>query len=222
MDGTLCCNPIHVDDELIDMELEEVWEIQRNRSKGGRGTSSKRKGRLNILRGGARRGFSLSRNNANKSAPMKTTQHRSMSTGRNILGNQDRGRSRSPWRRKRDSKKVSISKYVEKIELNPKQRQNGQRPRSRGRDSIAGPVERIRDRSRSWSIGRKNRMGRGRQVKMEKNIVRVRSRSTERKSNFFGMGRRRESRHDDSYDSSSDDSSFDEYSTRQGFFSAFR
>jgi len=33
MAGMLCCNPINVDDDIDDMELEDVWELQRSRSK---------------------------------------------------------------------------------------------------------------------------------------------------------------------------------------------
>jgi hypothetical protein len=51
MDAFVCCNPIHVDDEQIDIDLEEIWELQRQKSKGGWASSSQRKGRINFLRG---------------------------------------------------------------------------------------------------------------------------------------------------------------------------
>lgn len=253
MDRTLCCNPIHVDDDQIDMELEEVWELQRSRSKGGRGTGSKRRGRLNILKGGNRRGFSLNRNRSkNNSSPVQVPRagSRPMSTARGArayggvaaVGSRDqdtaRGRSRSPWGRKKE-RKVSISRYVEKIETNPKQRGQQQRPRSRGRSSIAAPIQRAdrsvastsRNRSRSWSLGRRrNNKTRGSNSvrrASDRNVIRVRSKSAERKraggGGKFGGRRGREQR-DVSDDSSSDDSSVGEYSTREagGFFSAFR
>ena len=52
MSSLMCCNPIHVDDEEIDMELEQVWDLQRKRSNGGRGPSTARKGRINLLNRG--------------------------------------------------------------------------------------------------------------------------------------------------------------------------
>ena len=246
MNSLVCCNPIHVDDEQIDMDLEDVWELQRQRSKGGRGTNSERRGRLNFLRGSGssnRRGFSLTRNKSqSRSAPMENMNNRRpMSTGKARVGRLSR--SRSPWGRKGD-KKVSINKYVEKIETKPV------RPMSRGRRrQIATPIQRRPSRSRSWSLGR-------RKANNERNvgIVRVRSRSKERQKSLarpeqrqhrrfqqsfdddddddeprqkrkgiFGRFRRRETRDGDEWSSSDD--SFDEYSTRGGqlggFFNVF-
>ena len=256
---SVCCNPIHVDDEQIDMDLEELWELQRKRSKGGRGTQSKSKGRLNLLNRSGRRGFSLTRNRAEE-APIKPTRNmshrRTMSTGRplNRVGSkEDRGRSRSPCGRNRskdknsnsnsnsnnnnnnnnsyssshNNRKVSINKFVERIDTKPIRPSS----RARGRSStIAAPIER-KSRSRSWSIGR-------RRAKSERGIIKVRSRSQERKASsrrqvdeesiverkrggFFG-GFRSDKRDDDDWSSSEDSYATKDAGWQGGFFAAFR
>lgn len=175
-----CCNPIHVDDEHIDMQLEEVWELQRQRSKGGRGTTSNRQGRINFLRGNKnRRGFSLTRNRGSEKrgggGPMSILgRNRSSSVGPassfldengSVTGRgKSKGRSRSPWGRRK--RQVSINKMVEKIETKPFSARG--RSRSAGR-SIG------RGRSRSWSLGRNKARS-----ERDLGVVRVRSRSQER------------------------------------------
>ncbi len=188
----MCCNAIHVDDEEIDMQLEEVWELQRKRSKAGKG--GKPKGGINLLRGNKnRRGFSLTRNKGsgnsskNGSLTLMGRGRRSLSVGRGGFIDDDDGfspkprRSRSPWGRR--NKQVSINKLVEKIDTKPV------RPGSRG-GSVVRPISRgrsrntensfgSRGRSRSWSLGRRSR-GRSSERSLT-GIVRVRSKSQERK-----------------------------------------
>lgn len=244
-----------MDDEQIDMELEEIWEMQRQRSKGGRGTSSVRKGRIGFLKGNKnRRGFSLTRKSSKGSAgvmdqgrPGSAGRGRPMSTGRGrteFEENPRGGRSRSPWGRKKD-RKVSINKFVEKIDIAPKR--NGSRGRGR---PIQRPIQRdnstgrgrsknmnlsegiVKQRTRSWSLGR-------RKAKSDRNVgvIRVRSRSHERsrsqrfqppkyddappKNGFFGrFGRSNQDRRDDESWSSSD--SEDDGGGGGGFFGGFR
>jgi hypothetical protein len=196
MDSFICCNPIHIDDEQIDLELEEIWEMQRRRSKGGGILSSQRK-RMNFFRGNKnRRGFSLTRKGTDlPSQPMQYDARRPMSTGRTPqMVQEQRGRSRSPWGRNR-SRRVSINKYVEKIETKPRIGNHQGRGRSlskerrqvNSRGSTGNSINRRSDkqqiyeetRSRSWSIGR-------RKVKnpppKRYGIVTVRSRSEERRN----------------------------------------
>jgi len=214
MDALVCCNPIHVDDEQIDMDLEDVWELQRQRSKGGRASSSQRKGRINFLRGNKnRRGFSLTRKNTKASAPTpKTNSRRSLSRGRGSdrYADEDGDRerqSRSPWGRRKD-KKVSMNKYVEKIETAPKRPGSlSSRGRSAERASSGGRSANSsrgigRQRTRSWSLGR-------RKTNNDTKIIRVRSRSKDRvdrrqdqssgyadtfRRGFFGGGEREQER----------------------------
>lgn len=241
----MCCNPIHVDDEQIDMELEEIWEMQRQRIKGGRGTSSQRKGRIGFLRGNKnRRGFSLTRKSSEGSVVMSDRYlGRPMSTGRRrgkteFADNPRGGRSRSPWGRRHD-KKVSINKFVEKIETAPKMpsRRSHGRGRSIQRDISTGRGRStsmtrgiVKQRTSSWSLGR-------RKAKSERNIgiIRVRSRSKEKygrqmarppkyydpppNTGFFGrFGRGGQDRRDDESWSSSESSE----DGGGGFFSGFR
>ena len=242
----MCCNPIHVDDEQIDMELEEIWEMQRQRSKGGRGTSSQRKGRIGFLRGNKnRRGFSLTRKSSKGSAVMSDMdQGRPMSTGRGrgkteFADNPRGGRSRSPWGRRHD-RKVSINKFVEKIETAPKMPSGRSRGRGRsiqrdirtgrGRSTSTMSQGIVKQRTRSWSLGR-------RRAKSERSvgIIRVRSRSKEKygrqmdrppkyddappKTGFFGgFGRGGQDRRDDESWSSSEASE----DGGGGFFGGFR
>jgi len=184
MDAFVCCNPIHVDDEQIDIDLEEIWELQRQKSKGGWVSSSQRKGRINFLRGNKnRRGFSLTRKNSKGAVPApqpKGNFRRSTSRGRNRFDSEDPGRerkSRSPWGRRKD-KKVSINKYVEQIETTPKRYSSRARGRSSERANSRSRPASItrgigRQRTRSWSLGRRN-------TKSDRQIIRVRSKSRER------------------------------------------
>ena len=106
MSSTLCCNPIDVDDEIIDRELEEVWEIQRTRSRNrgeraerGGGTSRGRP-KLKILAGNnlkRGRNLSISRDHIVDDSRYSFTRKkmydkRSMSTGR-MKDDRDRDRS---------------------------------------------------------------------------------------------------------------------------------
>lgn len=151
-----------VDDEHIDMQLEEVWEIQRKRSKS-RNRLGGKPGRMNILRGNKnRRGFSLTRNRNSEFKgrsrnPLQMMRgRRSMSVGRQVTNSDSEAeeeqvpvrRSRSPWGiRKRQ---VSINKYVERIDTKPMSARQS-RGRSRSAERIARP------RSRSWSLGRRKK-----------------------------------------------------------------
>lgn len=245
MDSFICCNPIHIDDEQIDLELEEIWEMQRRRSRGGGALASERK-RMNFFRGNNnRRGFSLTRKSSNSSSkPMPYDARRPMSTGRTPQTFQkQRGRSRSPWGRNRD-RRVSINKYVEKIETKPKPvshtrgrsiSRERRQVNSRGSGSTSNSI--MKPRSRSWSIGSRK----GKKPPPQKyGIITVRSRSEERryardrhlsspsyedvepKRGFFGglMGRRTDLRDDESEYWSSSEDSYTE--VRGGFFGSFR
>mmetsp|Transcript_9771 Transcript_9771/g.18373 ORF Transcript_9771/g.18373 Transcript_9771/m.18373 type:complete len:259 (-) Transcript_9771:133-909(-) len=200
MDSFICCNPIHIDDEQIDLELEEIWEMQRRRSRGGGALASAR-GRMNFFRGNKnRRGFSLTRNGKNSTPqPIKYDTRRTMSTGRTPQAlEKQRGRSRSPWGINRD-RRVSINKYVEKIETKPKTgnhtrgrsiSRERRQVNSRGSGSIGNSHSSRRSnnheirgkaRSRSWSIGRRKVKNTPPQ-QQKYGIITVRSRSEERRN----------------------------------------
>lgn len=139
--GMLCCSPINVDDDIDDMELEDVWELQRSRSrsKAIKETKTKKK------KSGAReklenknsknsKNYALTRvkstGKKNKKAPLPMrgrsssvargrppavaiakVHPRSASTGRKGWGMPSFG----------NEKKVSISNYVEKIDYPPEE-----------------------------------------------------------------------------------------------------
>ena len=244
MDPFMCCNPIHVDDEQIDMELEEIWDIQRKRSKNLRAKAGQnRPGRMQLLKGNNnRRGFSLSRGRSRSKdrGGRNTVMGRTTSGGRggrSISRERGRERSRSPWGRKKD-RKVSINKYVEKIETAPKRLGGRGRSRERSQPRFVrsssfdsrGSRGRVRSvtgikpqRSRSWSLGRK-KVQRAQSEKF--GVVRVRSRSKERRRGFSserreprgggGFFARRDRR--DEYD---DDSWSSEETNRDGGFFGF-
>jgi len=251
MASSLCCNPIHVDDEIIDMELEEVWEIHRSRSKS-RGAAKRGKPKLKLLggRGVNGRGLSLTRNGSGekkKTAQMRSMNHRSMSTGR-MMGDDNktmRGKyankkyhsDRHRGGRGKDNKKVSISKYVEKIEL--QQKKPGTPAGRRG----AGPPIQRRGRSNSRSRFDIARDARSRSRSLSKNRFStihihgsydehsVRSKGSKASRGSKGrirslFRRKKQSRNDDDEWSSGsgsfemeDDETID---TRRGFFSNFR
>ena len=237
----MCCNPIHVDDEHIDMQLEEVWELQRKRS-NPRGRPAG--GRINLLRGNKnRRGFSLTRNKGsnskNGSMPIMQKGRRAMSAGRGGFIDDDDDfaqqkplrRSRSPWGRK--NRQVSINKFVEKIETKPgRPGSRGGRPGSRlgrpesreGRPTSRGRARTLmpsldRPRSRSWSIGRRKQSS-----ERSVGIVRVRSRSQERRIQREEQRKKelqRQKRLQQRYEGSSDEES--EYPRRRrGILGVFK
>lgn len=235
MDSFVCCNPIHVDDEQIDMQLEEVWELQRQRSKGGRG--AKPAGRLSLLRGNKnRRGFSLSRNKGsqsnrsnqakNGSMPIMNRGRRAMSAGRGGFVDDDDGfeqkpirRSRSPWGRK--NRQVSINKHVEKIETKPSRTGSRGRPASRGLPTTRGRTRNMGSsiepwgRSRSWSLGRRKQPS-----ERSVGIVRVRSRSQEKKLHRRQQELQRKQQQQRYEDSSEEDSVY--RPPRRGILSVFK
>lgn len=115
---------------------------------------------------------------------------RSASVGR--MNRRDRGKAPRPNGLRPDSKRVSISRFVERIDIPP--------PGPR-RSSIAPPMSRARSRSRS--IG-----GRGRSRSRSNSIGRKPSRSINKKG-IFGWGKRRKDKRE-AY--SSDESSIGSYS----------
>ena len=168
-----CCNPLYVDDEEINMELEDIWELQRQKSKvvkGGMNPFSRNKNR---------RSFSMTRNwrsGTGLGSGSMMGRKRSMSAGRNSFNANklerpalSRGRSKSPWRSGRN-RQVSINKMVERIETKPFQ--SLERGRSRGRS-----LRRTPSRAESRSSNRHT----GRHIERSLSIVRVRSKSLERK-----------------------------------------
>ncbi len=243
MTSSLCCNPITFDDEMIDMELEEVWELQRTRSRDRQGEASKRgRQKLKLLGNSdrkVRRGLSISRDpmaegrsSQMKSLGSKRLPKRSMSTGR-MGGDRGLKKDRSMNGRfkstrsnmGRDNKKVSISKYVEKIELQERQKRNG----------IAPPIQR-RVRSNSMTRAQYDHGNGGYEDKNRFNTVHLYDRYEEPEQQEYSKPRRKfsfrrrkkekkyqmDSREEWSSSSESEDDEDDFSEERGGFFAAFR
>jgi hypothetical protein len=172
---TCGCAPMEPDPELIDMDLEELWENQRNgrpsmrMQKGLRGRG-KQKSRMRSLSKGRRRSNSRGRSLKERFGKNddwgrddydeeEEERHLGFGGRRESLAKRFSGKSNT---KKDNSKKVSISKYVEKIEL---QQRNPRAPsRRNGVTTIRAKREVSRsrglsqNRSRSFdSAGRGNR-----------------------------------------------------------------
>mmetsp|Transcript_14253 Transcript_14253/g.17997 ORF Transcript_14253/g.17997 Transcript_14253/m.17997 type:complete len:244 (-) Transcript_14253:109-840(-) len=243
MASSLCCNPIQFDDEMLDMELEEVWEVQRSKSRDRRSGDDGRRGRPKKKLMGTterkRRGLSISRDqmvgDGGSSQIMSVNRRlpkRSMSTGR--MGSRGSKKDRSKHGGKsqsaranlgRDSKKVSISKYVERIDL--QERQN--------RNTIAPPIQR-KARSNSMTRAQYEDKNRFNTVHLynsfDERDPRERSRERIKPRRRFSFRRKKKDKRQQwdemeewSSSSSSEDEGDDyseERSTRGGFLSAFR
>ena len=293
MASSICCNPISCDNgfnsELIDIELEEVWELQRSKSRnrGGGGHEMRGNPKLKKKNFGKKnsRSRSVPRDQRNhrwggerRMGQMRTANNhrRSMSTGRmkrdgysseedepapklrhsrkansdsriRYGSNDGNGRGgRNGWNvtnlrngRKnqshsgngRKNRKVSISKYVEKIELQEKRRQNEIPPiqRRARADSRSRNDRYSHDRQRSNS----NTRTRYKLVTVQNNAhsdMRSRSPNDGRRRRFFNFRRRQKDRGDDESEYSSSSSSessedmYDEYPDyeRGNFLRVFR
>lgn len=214
MAGMLCCNPINVDDDIDDMELEDVWELQRSRSKlksskqqVNKNSSKNNKGKKNNK---LDKKLKPSKNYQMKRVKSTGKKNKNSIMGRSSSALKPRGppsinqtfsnRSRSTGRPKPTTggwglnfgsakeKKVSISNYVEKIDYPPEKKIEG-----RGRPVRAPPVR----RSRSKSIG------------------------ADKKKKWFGKKKKKKKEvREEEYDSSSDSDSYDnDYDERPNFFS---
>jgi len=203
MAGMLCCNPINVDDDIDDMELEDVWELQRSRSKSqGPSTKNKKtKNKFSKIKG------SKSRQNAKKDKGDYGLK-RVKSTGRKIRSPPRNSGGRSVSERN-SGRSVSALKT-----RNPRPTPNKRNPRA----ASAG-----RPKSTGWGLGfgnekkvsisnyvekidyppEKTIAGRGRQVRAPP-VRRNRSKSATRP-------KRRESdiKRQDSYDNRRRDPSYD-------------
>ena len=222
--SVLCCNPIHVDDETNDQELEEIWEYQRNKNMANTNQPKK----------GGKRRFGMGRRKpppTSAQAPMRNAGRRSQSVGRmgrnkrgnfqddrdddddddnfNIRSNsvgrgrgRGRGKAPRPGGLRPDNKRVSISRYVERIDIPP--------PGPR-KPSIAPPMSRQRSRSRSIvrARSRSRSNSRGRNPPRPKN-----------KRGIFGWGKKNKEKRNYSSDESSIGSySLDSMEEDDGFFS---
>ena len=242
-----------LNDEILDMELEEVWEVQRSKSRAqenrNKGKSKKKTAGSDNRNHG--RNHSKSKNNNAKekreqysSPARRLPPRRSMSTGR--IGEKPRNKSRGDERKTKsvrnypfknedhrgNDKRVSISKYVEKIEIPPTHKRN----------SIAPPIQR-RGRSRNDQKTDKSRNLRSRSMTENKNRFNAfpvydsydedsyeeTKKKAWKKKGFFGFRKRRKDKRDDiedDYVSSSSDSYYSDDSrsdaNKMGFFSAFR
>ena len=206
--SVLCCNPINVDDDVNDKELEEIWEYQRNKNMA-RASQPQKTGR---------RRFGMGRKKPPMAAqaPMRNAGRRAQSAGRmgrnrfeddddsdrynkraNSVGRLDQRRGREMSRRqggiRTQARQVSISRYVERIDIPPPvPKRNIAPPMSRGRSRSVSVGARGRSRSRSSSIGRRKPQ---------------RSRSKKR---LFGWGRKNKQKRDEGF--SSDESSIGSWS----------
>jgi len=217
MASMLCCNPINVDDDIDDMELEDVWELQRSRSKTqntntttkkskkftGRSKSKSRPAEKNSKGYGLKRVKSTGRKTKNPSNPrassaLKVRSPRPTPTKRNPrAASTGRPKPSSGWGLSfGNEKKVSISDYVEKIDYPPEKKIAG-----RGRQVQAPPVIR---RNRSLSVAKPRR----------------RESDPGKKKKKFGWGKKKKENRQEVYYSSSESESFDnDYDEKPNFFS---
>lgn len=298
MASSICCNPISCDNgfdnELIDVELEELWELQRSKSRNREGGGHKMRGnpkskKMNFgnkhsrsrsvprnprnHRGGVERRMGQRRTVSNHRRSMSTGRlnrdeysseedepapqlrhsrkansdafirygrnerngrdgrdgrnSRNSRNGRNLT-NFRNGRNGRNESNERKNRKVSISKYVEKIELQEKGKHNKFPPAQRRTRADS------RSRNDRYDRPRSNSNARTTLVTVHNNShrdVRSRSPNNGRRRRFFNFRRRQKDNRDDEsedyYSSSSSESSedmYDEYPDyeRGNFLRAFR
>lgn len=235
---------MRLNDEVLDMELEEVWEVQRSRSRAP-GKSKHKKTTSDKRNHGRNNSRSRNNNTRDRREPhsppssRKPPPRRSMSTGRiaedkikKLRGVERKTKSaRNNRGRNEYDKRVSISKYVEKIEIPPTHKRN----------TIAPPIQR-KGRSRFDQKHDKSRNMRSRSLTDKKNRFNAfpvydsyddnshHEETKKKKKGLFGFRRRRKEKGDDmgdDYLSSSSDSYYSDDSRSDdklsgGFFSAFR
>jgi len=202
---------------MINMDLDEVWEIHKNGNGVNDIVSKKRGGRkqtkmdnsMDPSRNAPQRSMSNGRRSTDKTngwfddgadvsvVSVRGRGHKSKSKG---LHGKSKKNKNERGGGERDKKMVSISKYVEKIEL--QKRRPGQEPRSgtlpsamhrgRSRSATRGGIDHNMSRSKSVSMERGRRpsirggidrnMSRSRSVSMERGrgLMRNRSKSIER------------------------------------------
>jgi len=215
MSGMLCCNAINLEDD-DDIELEEVWELQRSRSKGStkkpqqprkkglKGNRSKSKPRQKLIKPksyGMKRVKSTAKSKKTKNgrpiirSKAKNLQKPQQNNHNNRAASTGRVKGGSGWGIPfKNEKKVSISNYVEKIDY---------RPDIAGRGRSTKPRSSRRVRSRSLSVGRGNRTKKG-----------LFNKPWRRRKKGY-----REEEEEEEYYSSDSDSYEGEYEERRNYFS---
>jgi len=214
MSGMLCCNPINVDDDIDDMELEDVWELQRSRSRSKITTQKKTKMTFNRNKSKSRPNDKHSKSLTLKRVKSTGKKNKNVNYGRAVSALKPRSQNPAPSKFNRspsigrlkptsgwglpfgNEKKVSISNYVEKIDYPLEKKIEG-----RGRPVRAPPAR----RSRSKSIP---------QIRRRDSI------EPGKKKKRFGWGKKKKEQRQEEYYSSSESESVDnDYEERPNFFS---